>query len=64
MDAEQVRQFKCLECANESKMWRDCTTHMYKEHKVDIDLLKCPFCNFKAVFAGMKNDIFTLMISK
>lgn len=51
MDAEQVRQFKCLECPNESKMWRDCTTHMYKEHKTDIDLLKCPFCSFRAVFA-------------
>lgn len=51
-DVDQVRQFKCLECTNESKLWRDCTSHMWKEHKIDIDLLKCPFCSFKAVFAG------------
>lgn len=48
---DQVRQFKCLECASESKLWRDCTSHMWKEHKIDIDLLKCPFCTFRAVFA-------------
>lgn len=51
-DVDQVRQFKCLECASESKLWRDCTSHMWKAHKIDIDLLKCPFCSFKAVFAG------------
>lgn len=51
IDVDQVRQFKCLECGNESKLWRDCTSHMWKEHKIDIDLLKCPFCSFKAVFA-------------
>lgn len=50
-DVDQVRQFKCLECASESKLWRDCTSHMWKEHKIDIDLLKCPFCTFRAVFA-------------
>lgn len=50
-DAEQIRQFKCLECSNESKSWRDCTSHMWKEHKIDIDLLKCPFCAFRAVFS-------------
>lgn len=52
IDLDQVRLFKCLECASESKLWRDCTSHMWKEHKIDIDLLKCPFCSFKAVFAG------------
>ncbi|XP_031634482.1 zinc finger protein 91 isoform X3 [Contarinia nasturtii] len=51
IDVDQVRQFKCLECASESKLWRDCTSHMWKEHKIDIDLLKCPFCSFKSVFA-------------
>lgn len=52
MDADQVRSFKCIECPNESKMWRDCTTHMWKQHQIDIDLIKCPFCSFKDVFSG------------
>lgn len=56
-DVDQVRQFKCLQCGNESKLWRDCTSHMWKEHKIDIDLLKCPFCTFRAVFAG-EQDFF------
>lgn len=56
MDAEQLRSFKCIECSHESKMWRDCTTHMWKKHKIDIDLLKCPFCSFKEVFSGEPQD--------
>lgn len=51
-EAGQIRNFKCLQCQIEIKMWRECTTHMWKEHKIDIDLLKCPFCSFKAVFSG------------
>lgn len=50
-EADQIRLFKCLECSNESKSWRDCTSHMWKEHKTDIDLLRCPFCSFRAVFS-------------
>lgn len=59
-DMDLVRQFKCLDCASESKLWRDCTSHMWKEHKIDIDLLKCPFCPFKAVFAGKSIEMFIL----
>lgn len=51
-DPDQTRQFKCLECQMEIKMWRNCTDHMWKEHKIDIDLLKCPFCSFKAILSG------------
>lgn len=50
-DVDQVRQFKCLVCTSESKLWRENTSHMWKVHKIDIDLLKCPFCTFRAVFA-------------
>lgn len=52
-DAEQIRQFKCLECNVKLKMWRDLTAHMWKDHKIDIDLLKCPCCSFKATLSGI-----------
>lgn len=40
------REFKCTECFQEIKLWRNCTRHMWKEHKIDIDLLKCPLCDY------------------
>lgn len=40
------REFKCTECLMEIKLWRNCTKHMWKEHKIDIDLLKCPLCDY------------------
>lgn len=47
-----VREFRCTECGIEHKKWRDCTKHMWKQHQIDIDLLKCPLCDYKSVIAG------------
>lgn len=46
--AEQIKLFKCAECQATAKNWRNCSMHMWKEHNIDIDLLKCPFCVYKA----------------
>ena len=51
-DVEKIRQFKCVECHMETKMWRNCTSHMWKKHKIDIDLLKCSFCTYKDILSG------------
>lgn len=51
-DIETVHDFKCLNCNMEIKNWRNCTFHMWKLHQIDIDMLKCPVCSYKAVTAG------------
>lgn len=48
-EPDKIRNFKCYECASEYKRWRECTHHMWKEHKIDIDLLKCPVCDYKSM---------------
>lgn len=48
VDPDHIRLFKCLDCQIELKMWRTCTAHMWKEHKINIDMLECPCCSFKA----------------
>lgn len=48
-DFQQVRDFKCTECGSEFRKWRDATKHMWKSHQIDIDLLKCPLCEYKAL---------------
>lgn len=43
-----VREFKCCDCGEEQKGWRHCCMHLWKVHHIDVDLLKCPICPFKA----------------
>ncbi|XP_018326396.1 zinc finger protein 569 isoform X2 [Agrilus planipennis] len=43
------KQFACTECGVKFSIWRICSTHLWKCHKIDMDLLTCPMCNdFKA----------------
>lgn len=53
ISTKQVKEFRCLDCQSESKNWRNCSTHLWKEHKIDIDLLKCPFCTYKVGLSGV-----------
>lgn len=43
-----AREFKCCDCNEEQKGWRQCCMHLWKVHHIDVDLLKCPICPFKA----------------
>lgn len=44
----KVREFKCFDCGEKQKRWRNCCMHLWKVHHVDVDLLRCPICPFKA----------------
>ncbi|XP_011181360.1 zinc finger protein 91 isoform X1 [Zeugodacus cucurbitae] len=43
-----VQKFKCYECNVELTNWRRCTAHLWKAHQIDVDLLQCPQCEYKA----------------
>ncbi|KAJ8925191.1 hypothetical protein NQ315_001377, partial [Exocentrus adspersus] len=46
---ETVKQFKCPKCEEKFSIWRVCTNHVWKCHKIDLGLLTCPMCsNFKS----------------
>lgn len=45
-------QFKCYLCSTAMNNWRKCTAHLWKIHKMDVDLLKCPECEFKSHASG------------
>lgn len=45
---DRVKSFRCYECQSDFQNWRCCSSHMWTEHAIDIDLLKCPICTFKA----------------
>ncbi|KAF2895644.1 hypothetical protein ILUMI_10533 [Ignelater luminosus] len=49
----QKKQFKCFECDSKFSIWRVCSMHMWKCHKVDLGLFTCPMCCvFKASSAA------------
>lgn len=54
---ENVKAFRCFECQTELTNWRLCSSHMWNVHQIDIDLLKCPICNYKAGLSGKSFEI-------
>ncbi|KAJ8302895.1 hypothetical protein KUTeg_019291 [Tegillarca granosa] len=41
--------FKCIECSVVEQLWKNLRFHLWKQHKIDTDLLTCDVCGkFKA----------------
>ncbi|XP_075160933.1 uncharacterized protein LOC142233788 [Haematobia irritans] len=43
-----LNSFMCSVCSIPVNNWRKCSGHMWKSHKMDVGLLKCPVCEFKS----------------
>lgn len=44
-----VKEFHCIHCDEKFVRWRLCSAHLWRVHKVDVDLLTCPVClSYKA----------------
>lgn len=52
---EKKDNFKCYQCGLEFPRWRECSQHLWKQHKVDSNMLKCPVCDVRFEFAGKSN---------
>lgn len=48
---EKKDNFKCYQCGLEFPRWRECSQHLWKQHKVDSNMLKCPVCDVRFEFA-------------
>ncbi|XP_046602032.1 zinc finger protein 569 isoform X1 [Neodiprion lecontei] len=45
MDSQHAHAFKCNICKDvKFSKWKPCSLHLWKEHKIDIDLLSCKMC--------------------
>ncbi|XP_059226750.1 zinc finger protein Xfin [Stomoxys calcitrans] len=45
---QNANTFKCSICSMSLDNWRKCSAHLWKSHQMDVDLLKCPICEFKS----------------
>lgn len=50
---EKKDNFKCYQCGIEFPRWRECSQHLWKQHQVDVNMLKCPVCDVRFEFAGL-----------
>ncbi|XP_053685719.1 zinc finger protein 569 [Sabethes cyaneus] len=48
---EKKDNFKCYQCGIEFSRWRECSQHLWKQHQVDTNMLKCPICDMRFDFA-------------
>ncbi|XP_065086515.1 zinc finger and SCAN domain-containing protein 2 [Ochlerotatus camptorhynchus] len=48
---EKKDNFKCYQCGVEFPRWRECSQHLWKQHKIDVNMLKCPVCDVRFEFA-------------
>ncbi|XP_058833066.1 zinc finger protein 569 [Topomyia yanbarensis] len=48
---EKKDNFKCYQCGIEYPRWRECSQHLWKQHQVDTNMLKCPVCDVRFDFA-------------
>ncbi|KAH8395229.1 hypothetical protein KR222_003174 [Zaprionus bogoriensis] len=47
--------FSCSECSLEAPNWRRCSSHLWKAHQIDVDLLQCPAlgCDYKSAVSAL-----------
>lgn len=50
--ADDKTTFQCYICSMKLNNWRRCSAHLWKAHQLDVDLLKCPICEFKSHASG------------
>ncbi|XP_030750641.1 gastrula zinc finger protein xFG20-1-like isoform X2 [Sitophilus oryzae] len=52
--------FKCLECQEKFLLWKPLTSHLWRTHKVDLDLYSCDKCDYKTNSLSKLNTIHKL----
>uniref|UniRef100_A0A182K7X8 C2H2-type domain-containing protein n=1 Tax=Anopheles christyi TaxID=43041 RepID=A0A182K7X8_9DIPT len=42
--------FKCSHCDGKFDSWKPCLMHLWREHQVDVGMLRCPVCEKRFVY--------------
>ncbi|KAF5301133.1 hypothetical protein FQR65_LT08963 [Abscondita terminalis] len=55
--------FKCPECSELFSFWKPLTGHLWRVHKIDMELYSCDMCDYKTFSLGKLNNIHRLIHS-
>ncbi|XP_022907334.1 zinc finger protein 492-like isoform X2 [Onthophagus taurus] len=53
--------FKCPECNEAFAFWKPLTGHLWRQHKIDMELFSCDKCDYKTYSLGKLNNIHKLI---
>uniref|UniRef100_A0A182X8Z5 C2H2-type domain-containing protein n=1 Tax=Anopheles quadriannulatus TaxID=34691 RepID=A0A182X8Z5_ANOQN len=42
--------FKCSQCDGKFDAWKPCLMHLWREHQIDLGMLRCPVCEKRFVY--------------
>lgn len=49
--------FRCLECSEAFSLWKPLSGHLWRVHKIDMELYSCDVCDYKTFSLGKLNNI-------
>ncbi|KAG5899864.1 hypothetical protein JTB14_012331 [Gonioctena quinquepunctata] len=55
--------FKCKECGEKSFAWKNLTSHLWRLHKIDMELFSCDKCEYKTYSLAKLNNVHKLIHS-
>ncbi|XP_050296250.1 oocyte zinc finger protein XlCOF6-like isoform X2 [Anthonomus grandis grandis] len=55
--------FSCLECEEKFNLWKPFTSHLWRMHKVDMELFSCDKCDYKTNSLSKLNTVHKLIHS-
>ncbi|XP_060516482.1 zinc finger protein ZFP2-like [Cylas formicarius] len=53
--------FKCLECNEKFMMWKPLSSHLWRVHKIDMELYSCDKCDYKTYSLSKMNNVHKLI---
>ncbi|KAJ8923938.1 hypothetical protein NQ315_006714 [Exocentrus adspersus] len=56
--------FKCNECGEKYLFWKPLTSHLWRLHRIDMDLYSCDKCEYKSFSLAKLNNIHKLIHSE
>lgn len=56
--------FKCQECGEKFSFWKPLTSHLWRLHRIDMDLYSCDKCEYKTFSLAKLNNIHKLIHSE
>lgn len=53
--------FNCIECGEKFSVWRTLQTHLWRHHKMDMELYSCDKCEYKTYSLAKLNNVHRLI---
>lgn len=57
MQCHSNNEFKCVQCGELFSFWKPLAGHLWRSHKIDMELYACNLCDYKSFSLGKLNNV-------